>query len=73
MNNSGKVKKDKRTHIHTEVVAVKMDQVQKVNKYNCRCEASRGKPHAQKMSEEGHNMCTSEWQILGAILKANTV
>ena len=25
-----------------------------VNKYNCRCEASRGKPHAQKMSE-GHS------------------
>ena len=24
------------------------------NKYNCRCEASRGKPHAQKMSE-GHS------------------
>ena len=23
-------------------------------KYNCRCEASRGKPHAQKMSE-GHS------------------
>ena len=26
----------------------------KINKYNCRCEASRGKPHVQKMSE-GHS------------------
>ena len=37
------------------------------------------KTHAQKMSEghsivqEGHNICTSEWKMLGAILKANTV
>ena len=23
--------------------------------------------------QEGHNICTSEWQMLGAILKANTV
>ena len=23
--------------------------------------------------QEGHNICTSEWQMLSAILKANTV
>ena len=47
------------------------------NKYNCRCEASRGKPHAQKclkaIVQEGHNICTSKWQMLSAILKTYTV
>ena len=31
------------------------------------------KKYLKAIVQEGHNICTSEWQMLSAILKANTV